>query len=743
MKGASAVKRAKTTIDRGSIAVAGGSWPGRLLLAMLFLGVLLQLHAQQSVQVQVVDSATAEPLIGAAISVEGTAIGASADLNGRAELAGVPDGRHTLRVVMIGYRPAEVPVTVPCTEGVLRVRLAALSQQLEQVVVSATRTNSRIEDAPQKIEVLGAEELQEESNLKPGNIASLIGDISSVQMQQVSAPSGATVVRMQGLDGRHTLLLRDGMPAYGGLSGGFDLLRIPPLDLQRVELLKGPSSTFNGGGAIAGAINFVSKDPADSIGGDVLLNRTSLGGTDLNVYASGPLGRAGFTLFAGNSLQDAVDVDHDGWSDLPRTSTTVLHPQLFLKPGPRSHLRIGGQYQHDERTGGSMGALDAPADTSRYFLRTTGERKGMDLLFDSDLGKGSEIYVKGAWSGYDQQDRTNLTSTQHMQGNSYAEAYWSNASARRTWVVGGSFRGSQLKSEGHITQGLFTPGGFAQLALHRGRWPEIDLGVRMDMPAGYRPIVLPSVAAMYKLLPRFTLRANAGTGYQLPDLSQNYGLVGINERASSILPGTTMEHSVGGTAEWTWKLPLDPRTFLFVDQTFFLTAIQDPLSVVPGTGGASALCNTGPSAISRGVDNYVRVRHEPFDLYLGYTWTLPELTGQGSSQIMPYTPMHRAAATLGTEFGAHWRAGIEAAWSGQQRRFDGTWTREQLFMAAMVGYHSGRWTVALNGENITDVRQTRGERIVSGVPSRPVFAPLWAPIDGRVLNLSVLFHWGR
>lgn len=719
------------------------AWPGRVLPFMLFLCAWLPLRAQQTVHLLVTDSATAEPLIGAAISVEGTAIGASADLNGRAELAGVPDGRHTLRVVMIGYRPAEIPVTVPHTESVLHVRLAALAEQLEQVVVSATRTNSRIEDAPQKIEVLGAEELQEEISLKPGNIVSLIGDISSVQMQQVSASTGATVVRMQGLDGRHTLLLRDGMPAYGGLSGGFDLLRIPPLDLRRVELLKGPSSTFNGGGAIAGAINFVSKDPADSLGGDVLLNRTSLGGTDLNVYASGPAGRAGFTLFAGNSLQDAVDVDHDGWSDLPRANTTVLHPQVFFKTEKNSHLRIGGLYQHDRRTGGSMDALTAPSDTARYFLRTTGERKGMDLLFDSDLGKGSAINVKGAWSGYDQQDRTNLATTQRAQGNTYAEAYWSNASERRTWVVGASFRGSRLKSEGRITQDLATPGAFAQLALHRQHWPEIDLGVRTDMPAGFSPVVLPSVAAMYKPFPRLTLRANAGTGYQLPDLSQNYGILDDQAGATHILPGTGMERSTGGTAEWTWKLPLDPKTFLFLDQTFFLTAIQDPLTMVADAEGTPVLRNAGASMLTRGIDNYVRLRHEPFDLYLGYTWTLPEISGNGAMEVVPYTPMHRAAATLGTELGKHWRAGIEAAWSGQQRRFDGTWTRDQLFMAAMIGYHSGRWTVALNGENITDVRQTRWERIVSGTPSRPVFAPLWAPIDGRVINLSLLFHWGR
>ncbi|MBL0044817.1 MAG: hypothetical protein IPP33_10635 [Flavobacteriales bacterium] len=84
---------------------------------------------------------------------------------------------------------------------------------------------------------------------------------------------------------------------------------------------------------------------------------------------------------------------------------------------------------------------------------------------------------------------------------------------------------------------------------------------------------------------------------------------------------------------------------------------------------------------------------------------------------------------------------MEASWSGQQARTDGSMTRDQIFLAGMVGYTSGRWNLVLNGENVSNTRQTRWEEIVSGTPSRPVFAPLWAPIDGRVINLSLLYHF--
>ncbi|HRH39640.1 MAG TPA: TonB-dependent receptor, partial [Flavobacteriales bacterium] len=345
----------------------------RLFLLLFVCSCFVQAHAQSDLKLFVVDSATAEPLFGASAVLLNTSYSAGADMDGRIILHNVPDGAYTLRVAGVGYRTAEMRVSLPREDKPLSIRLASLVEELEEAVVTTTRTNSRIDDAPQKIEVLGEEELQEEGSLKPGNIASMIGDISSVQIQQTSASSGASVVRMQGLDGRHTLLLRDGVPAFGGLSGGFDLLRIPPLDLQRVELLKGPASTFHGGGAIAGSINFVSKAPTDSLTATMLLNQSTLGETNANMYLSGPMGKVGFTVFGGATVQRARDVDGDGYSDVPEARTYTAHPQVFATPWKSAKLRAGMVWQNDERTGGNTLVLDAPHDTTRYFLHTKGE----------------------------------------------------------------------------------------------------------------------------------------------------------------------------------------------------------------------------------------------------------------------------------------------------------------------------------------------------------------------------------
>ena len=77
--------------------------------------------------------------------------------------------------------------------------------------------------------------------MNPTNISMVLRESTGIQMQQTSLSSGSTNIRIQGLDGRYTQLLRDGFPLYGGFSSGLSILQIPPLDLQQFEIIKGSS----------------------------------------------------------------------------------------------------------------------------------------------------------------------------------------------------------------------------------------------------------------------------------------------------------------------------------------------------------------------------------------------------------------------------------------------------------------------------------------------------------------------
>ena len=195
---------------------------------------------------------------------------------------------------------------------------------------------------PRTAGVLGQEDMDEESAVVPGNVASILGDISIIHIQKTSATSGNQAIRMQGLDSKYTQILRDGIPLFEGFSGNLGVLQIPPLDLRQVEVVKGSVSTLYGGGAIGGMINIVSKTPnSETPEITAVLNRSNLKETNLNTYYAQKYGKAGMTLFVGFTDQKAVDVNADGFSDSPLIKQFSFHPRFFYTFSDKNKLNLG------------------------------------------------------------------------------------------------------------------------------------------------------------------------------------------------------------------------------------------------------------------------------------------------------------------------------------------------------------------------------------------------------------------
>src|SRR5690606_12015966 len=112
---------------------------------------------------------------------------------------------------------------------------------------------------PTRMEFIGLEELGEKANMKAGDIRMLLSESTGIQTQVTSATSGNASIRIQGLDGRYTQILKDGFPLFSGAASGMGLLQTPPLDLKQVEVIKGAASTLYGGRAIAALIILISK----------------------------------------------------------------------------------------------------------------------------------------------------------------------------------------------------------------------------------------------------------------------------------------------------------------------------------------------------------------------------------------------------------------------------------------------------------------------------------------------------
>src|SRR5258705_6555351 len=144
----------------------------------------------------------------------------------------LPAGRVDVVVTKEDFDPAAAQVEVRAgMESRVEVDLEPASELEENVVVTATRTEQRIEDIPLRVEVVPNDEVQEKIAMAPGDVSMLLAETNGLRVQTTSPALGGASLRIQGLSGRYSQILSDGLPLYGSQSGSVGILQIPPMDL--------------------------------------------------------------------------------------------------------------------------------------------------------------------------------------------------------------------------------------------------------------------------------------------------------------------------------------------------------------------------------------------------------------------------------------------------------------------------------------------------------------------------------
>jgi iron complex outermembrane receptor protein/outer membrane receptor for ferrienterochelin and colicins len=717
------------------------------LLLYLSLLFAVPLFSQQTVILLFTDSASGESLPGVVVLRDGKGI-AAADTSGKARVA--IEAPANLSFHMAGYFTRTMLVNG--NESAIQVKLVSLSPELEAVTIQSTRNNSRIEDAPTKTEVLGQEELEEENGIRPGNVCSLLGDISSIQIQNTGAVSGQSTVRIQGLDGRYTQILRDGLPVYNGFASGFSIMQLPPLDLKQIELIKGPASTLYGGGAIGGLVNFVSRMPADSNEHSVTANLTTLSEINFNYWSSGHYKNGiGHSFMAAVNIAAPVDVNKDSFSDVPAVTMLMLHPRLYFTPGKNNTLTLGLDATAEQRLGGDLYVLNTGNDSSGRFFEKNSLRRGTtELLFHHKFSDSLAFDLRGSTTLFDRSQKTEggrFDGTQHLQ---YAEASITAARKKQTLVLGMNLFNSRFNQGAPVHQPVLneqqlTLGIFLQSTYTFTPKLILEAGVRTDRvktDTTTAAFLLPRIAFLWKWNNRTGMRITAGMGYVMPSTlmlmpDEHYLPVYIFPRHLSL----TAENSIGGATDVYWRRKISEELVLYMNQSFFFTQVDQPLVSAEAAGDSVHIYNAGSPLLTYGSDSYIRLASEDLEFYLGYTYTRAQRRYDETHPYLPVTPVHRVSFVALYELPHGWKFVAEGSVIGHQYREDGTKTPPYFIGALMVGKDWRRMSVVLNCENIAGVLQSDYEPLYTGAPLQPHFNPLWAPVDGRVLNLSARYRW--
>lgn len=711
-------------------------------MAMFFIAAInISAQSGNTVRIAVKNKDTKEPVAEAVVQLKNTDLTATADVGGNAVLTNVPDGEQTFVVTSNGYEDLEITANFPLIGADQLTAFLELSHEVGSVTISTTRTGREIEAEPSRVEAIDEEELDEKINMRPANISMVLHESTGIQVQQTSATSNTQTIRIQGLDGRYTQILKDGFPSYGGFSGSLSVLEIPPLDLKQVEIIKGPAATLYGGDAIAGVVNFISKTPEDEPVTTLLFNQTSAGGTDISAFNSQKFKRFGYTFLGSVNLQRAYDVDKDDFTELARTRSFAINPRIFFYLDDQTTLMIGNSTSYQNRKGGDIFAVRGESsDLHSYFEKNLSSRNITTLSFDRNFADGSRVNAKQSIAFFNRELTTPDYTFKGRQFNSFSEASYFRAFGKHAVVIGGSLFHDNFKETGMITasgqrnETRTAVGGFIQDTVDITDRFSLEAGFRLEHSKDYGTFALPRVSMLYRFNDQWSTRVGGGFGYKTPTM--------FTEDADrllfrNILPvGNSLdaERSRGGTFDINYHKSFGEKLSINLNQMFFYTQITDPIAMRQRPDKQFEFFNENSSVISRGFETNLRAGYGIMKVFAGYTFTDAKagyITGDSRLTLMPRS---RINSSLVFEEHENFKAGIEYYYQSRQTRENRSRTPSTWEAGIFAEKTFGKFSIFINGENIFDERQSRYENVVFPPHNAPTFAEIWTHTEGRVIN---------
>lgn len=617
--------------------------------------------------------------------------------------------------------PAEQPQEIPSVE--------------EEVIVTATRTGGRIEDQPTRVEVLNREEIEEKMLMTPGDIVMMLNEMGGMRVQTTSPSLGAATVRIQGMKGRYTRVLFDGLPLAGQQVGGLGLLQIPPMDLGQVEVIKGVASALYGAGAMGGVINLVARRPQIDPYREFLLNQSTVGTTDAVAFVSGWLSKTvGATLLAGGHRQSKNDIDDDGWYDLSGYTRGVMRGRLFWDDGKGTSAWGTAGLTSEGREGGAV------SDNS-LALRIGGPEsidttRGDAGVFAQRIVAGKYVVTGRIAATFQRHDH--LFGSLHERDrhtNVFGETAIRGAVGRHTLVAGAAF---ERESYDPLEVPRFNyfhraPGFFFQDDIQWSDWLTVSAGARADLHHTYGTFFSPRVSALVRG-DGWTSRVSAGQGFfASTPLTEETEAAGLS--ALSMPKPLIAERGTSFSADVTRVIGSASVT-----ATLFGSRVSNAISVERET--AYTITNADEPSTNIGLELLATMRRAPFAVTGTYSYVRSREDDGGARVESPLTPSHSLGIVGMWEREDVGRVGLEYYFTGRQRLVANpyrTQSKPYSIVGALAEKKFGRVKVFLNAENLTNTRQTKFDPLILRAPGpdRRWTVDAWAPLDGRTFNAGV------
>ena len=451
-------------------------------------------------------------------------------------------------------------------EAAPAVEASAEEGDTPEIVVSATRTEMAVKDAPATVIVINREQIEQR---QANNVVDILRDVAGVYVKPSSEMSMDSPIRIRGSASNHVLILIDGRRINGEMSSmnARELERLRLDNVERVEIIKGSSSALYGSDALGGVVNVITRDPKKT-SLELYANYRNLEGdgslsNNMGAYfQSEKRGSFAWALGIGRNYRHDLDVRPNQTSfmygrEIPLTFKGVWD----IKKDHQLRLDLG-YLKEDLKT------RDLPTSAMSPYTRTEYDNERFDYSLEY-LGKNkkSDWQVRFYGSEYEKNYAQYHAGTGALRTTDYAknksnilEGRISSAVHKKHMLTGGFEVGERSAEGTRILQG----GGKDEIKvaayiqdewMPSERWLIIP-AARFEKVEEFSASVTPRLGATYFYRPDLRFKANIATGYRTPSLAERYNdwiMGGMIHQIGN--PDLKAEKSVSGefSVEKDWK----------------------------------------------------------------------------------------------------------------------------------------------------------------------------------------------
>jgi outer membrane receptor for ferrienterochelin and colicins len=461
---------------------------------------------------RVISSLNGAPLIGANVYLEDTNYGTATDGRGIFVMNDVPPGSYTINVTYVGYKLTEnIEVIVNADEKVnCTLELEEDIYDLNDIVVTGTRTRRLIKDSPVATEVIHADEIE---NLGAENVGEVLEERAGIIITQDGARGGLLSAQLQGLNDNHTLVLVDGAPIIGRIAGKLDLSRISVQNIDRIEIVKGAASSLYGSEAVGGVINIITKDPEEAL---TYSGNFNLGSFEArNAKGDFSVARNKTSLLFSTEAHRA-----DGYDLDPSTENTTsddynnfsIFSKIKYKSSETYALQANGQFFSQRQHGFDGG--ERTTDTRSWYVNVNNQW---------DLNNHSSFKFRLYHTSYTKEiDRADVY-VENIESLSRGEFIYNRVLLNHILTAGGE-RSYNLLQSNRLESGEKSVNNFSFYIQDEifYQWIEFNLGIRADFHSEFNWYYSPKIGFLLKPNDTFRVRGSYSYGFRAPDFIELY-----------------------------------------------------------------------------------------------------------------------------------------------------------------------------------------------------------------------------